>query len=463
MEQYDLAVIGGGPGGYAAAIRAAKLGGKVALVEARELGGTCLNRGCIPSKTLLRHAEVIEQIQKAKQWGIETGELSLSLEKMMKRKNQIIKRLRTGIAALLKAGKIDHYSGQGTVHPERTVSIQATEDDSAPSQIKANNIILATGSVPLIPPIAGIEQSNVHTSDTIFDIATIPETMTIVGGGFIGVEFACIFSALGVKVTVVEMADRIIPMEDEDAARVLTKALQKKGVRVLTSAMVEEISTAEEGKRVTVQAADGKREEIVSEEVLVATARKPNVSGLEKLQLQMDKSYVVVNDRMQTSHPGVYAIGDLIGGWQLAHVAVAEGHVAAENAMGQKQSVDYTVVPRVIYTSPEIASVGMTEAEAKRKGYDIKVQKVDFIGNGKALTMDEKDGFTKIIADKKYGQILGVVMAGAHVTEMISEASAFILLEGTTDELAKMIHPHPTLSEAMFEGAAAWLGKGVHY
>lgn len=460
MEQYDLVVVGGGPGGYAAAIRAAKLGGKVALVEARELGGTCLNRGCIPSKTLLRHAEVIEHIKKAKQWGIETGELRLSLDRMMKRKDQVIKRLRTGIAALLKAGKIDQYEGLGTVDPDRTVTIQS---DINLQRIKGGNIILATGSVPFIPPISGIEQSNVHTSDTIFDLSAIPETMTIIGGGFIGVEFACIFAALGVKVTVVEMADRIIPMEDEDAARVLAKALQKKGVKVLTSAKVEKISAVERRKHVTVRMEGDKQEGIVSEEVLVATARKPNMNGLEKLQLKMDEQYVAVDKHMQTNYPGIYAIGDLIGGWQLAHVAVAEGHVAAENAMGHEQNVDYTVVPRVIYTSPEIASVGMTEVEAKRQGYDIKVQKVDFIGNGKALTMDEKDGFTKIIADKKYGQILGVVMTGAHVTEMISEASAFILLEGTTDELATMIHPHPTLSESMFEGAAAWIGKGVHY
>jgi dihydrolipoamide dehydrogenase len=458
-RKYDVVIIGGGPGGYVAAIRASKLGCSVALVEADQLGGTCLNRGCIPSKTLLRHAEVIEQIEQARSWGIETGEIRFSLEKIMARKDQVIKRLRTGISSLLKAGKIELYQGLGKVQADRTVIVQMGEQTE---EIKAEKVILATGSVPFVPAITGIEEVAIYTSDTIFDIQHIPRSIAIIGGGIIGVEFACILASLKVEVTIIEMAETIVPNESPDVTAVLQNAMKKRGIKILTNTKVQSVAQGEREKLITVQTQAGDVEVIAAEEILVAVGRKPNLSALLDLGLKMNGPYVWVDRRMETSISGIYAVGDLIGGWQLAHVASAEGLVAAANAAGIHEEIDYRVVPRCVYTRPEIASVGLSEDEAKKRGYAVKVETYHYAGNGKALAMDDKEGFVKIIADQKHGEILGVVMVGPHATEMISEASAFIYLEGTVEELGKMIHPHPTVSESIYEAAAAWLGKGVH-
>lgn len=460
MNEYEVVVLGGGPGGYVAAIRAAKLGKKVALIEARELGGTCLNRGCIPSKTLLRHAEVIENIEKAKSWGIETGPMTFSLSKMLARKDAVIQQLRNGIAYLLKQGKIEIYNGMGKVLPDQSIAIQLEDKEEV---IRGENIILATGSRPVVPPIAGIEDAAYFTSDTIFDIEKIPDSMVIVGGGIIGVELACIFASLDVPVNIIEMSDRVVPSEEPEASKALAKSLKKKGISVLTSTKVVNIEQQNGGQLVHVETANGKKEVLETEAILMAVGRAPNTSAFAELGLEMNGHFVKVDGRMATSVPAVYAVGDVIGGWQLAHVASAEGLVAASNAAGEKQTIDYTVVPRCVYTSPEIASVGITEEEAKRQGIDYKVVKIDHAGNGKALAQDEKEGFTKLIAGTKYGEILGVLMVGPHVTEMIAEPSAFIHLEGTVDELASMIHAHPTVSESLYEAAASWIGKGVHH
>ncbi|WP_027415952.1 dihydrolipoyl dehydrogenase [Aneurinibacillus terranovensis] len=458
MKSYNVVVVGGGPGGYVAAIRAAKEGQTVALIEADHVGGTCLNRGCIPSKTLLRHAEVIEDIKAAENWGIHAGELTLSLDKMMARKDQVIKRLRTGIISLLKAGKVDVYQGVGTVQPDKTIMISANENQV----IKAHSIILATGSVPFVPSINGMGEVSYHTSDTIFAIKEIPESIVIVGGGFIGVEFACIFQSLGTKVTVIEMADRLLPNEDPDASAALRKALQKKNITLLTRTTVASIGFGKNGKVVHVTDHAGNRDELICSEILMAVGRRPNLSGIADLRLKMTGPFVEVNDYLETSIKGIYAVGDLIGGSQLAHTASAEGSVAALNASGQRIAMNYKVIPRCVYTQPEIASVGLTEEEARKKGYQVKVSMYHHVGNGKALAIDRKDGFTKIIAEEKYGEILGAVLVGPHVTEMISTPAAFMHLEGTIDELASMIYPHPTVSETIMEAAASWLGKGIH-
>ncbi len=460
MKTYNLVVIGGGPGGYVAAIRAAKLGLSVALIEKSELGGTCLNRGCIPSKTLLRHSEVIESIKHAKSWGIETGEVSFSLEKMIKRKDQVIKRLRTGISSLIKAGNIEHYNGFGEVTTNENILV--TMSDNNKYELKAEKMILATGSEPFVPQILGIDEVEVYTSDTIFDITEIPNSLLIIGGGIIGLEFASIFLSLNVDVTVVELDDRIVPNEDKEATEVLHKSLKKKGVTILTSAKVKQLSEQNKVKIASIEFNNGETKELTCDDVLVAVGRKPCLSGIEGLGLNMNGPFVAVNDRLQTNIPNIFAVGDVIGGWQLAHVASAEGLVAAANVANENESIDYKVVPRCIYTSPEIASVGLTEDEAREKGFEVKTETHHNMGNGKALAMDEKEGFIKIIAEKTYGEILGVVMVGPHVTEMISEASAFIYLEGTVDEMAKMIHPHPSLAEGFFEAASSWLGKGIH-
>lgn len=458
MKSFDVAVIGGGPGGYVAALRAAKEGRRVALVEADQLGGTCLNRGCIPSKTLLRHADVIEEIRQAKAWGIETGDVQLSLEKMMARKDQVIQRLRAGIAALLKAGKVTVYNGRGVVRPDKTIAIDGAE----PETIQASSIILATGSMPFVPPIAGLDQVPYHTSDTIFSLTEIPQSVAIIGGGVIGVEFARIFASLGSAVSIVEMAPRLVPNEDPDAAAALAKALQKRGVSLLTDARVE--SAAQRDGRIVLEVsrAGGEKSQLATDTLLVSVGRKPNLSGIDQLGLTMDGPFVRVNEYLETNIPGIYAIGDLIGGWQLAHVASAEGLTAARNACGERVRMDYKAVPRCIYTHPEVASVGLSEAEAKAQGYAVKTAVYPLPQLGKMMAMDERDGFVKVIAEEKYGEILGVVMVGPHVTEMISTATAYLHLEGTMEELAGMIFPHPTVSEGLLEAAASWLGKGIH-
>lgn len=460
MKTYEVVVIGGGPSGYVAAIRAAKLGRTVALVEARELGGTCLNRGCIPSKTLLRHAEVIDSIEKAKSWGIETGPVKVTLSKMMERKDQVIQTLRNGIGHLMKQGKIDVLNGYGEVEPDGIVRV---DQNGSEETIKGDKLILATGSKPIVPPIPGLEEGRFQTSDTIFGITELPESLVIVGGGIIGVEFACIFAALGVPVTIVEMGSRIVPSEDPQAAKVLAKSLKKKGISILTATKVTAVEQGENGQTVHVESEKGQSGVLDTGMVLLSVGRSPNLSAFDSLKLEMNGPFVKVDEHMATSLPNVYAAGDLVGNWQLAHVASAEGLVAAANAAGEEETIDYHVVPRCVYTSPEIASVGMTEEEAEQKGISFKVVKIDHAGNGKALTLDEKEGFTKLIADTTYGEILGVSMVGFHVTEMIAEPSAFMRLEGTVDELATMIHAHPTVTEALYEAAASWLGKGVHY
>ena len=460
MENFDVAVIGGGPGGYVAAIRASQLGQTVVLIEMDQLGGTCLNRGCIPSKTLLRHAEVIEQIKLAKSWGIETGDITFSFEKMMKRKDHVIQGLRSGIASLLQKGTITHIVGKADVDEKKNIYIKTNIDEEL--IIHAKKVIVATGSKPFVPSIIGIEGIEYHTSDTIFDLTDIPKSIAIIGGGVIGVEFASIFASLNVEVTLIEMESRLIQGEDQDASKLLHQALKRNQIRVLTNRKVQSVGQSGNEKQISIQSTDGSIEDILCDEVLVAVGRKPNLSAIEKLSLEKNGPFVSVNDYMETSVSGIYAVGDIVGGWQLAHVASAEGITAAENVAGGSEKINYSVVPRCIYTSPEIASVGLSEDQASRENIRYRVEKYNLAGNGKAITADETDGFVKLIVEEKYGEILGVVMAGRHVTEMISQASAFIHLEGTVEELAKMIQPHPSLSETMLEAANSWLGRGIH-
>jgi dihydrolipoamide dehydrogenase len=459
MTSYDVVIVGGGPGGYVAALRAAKNGKKTALVEADFLGGTCLNRGCIPSKTLLKHAEIIEGIEKAQNWGIKTENLSLSLTEMFARKDQVIATLRSGIEHLLNAGKIDVYKGYGTIHDDKKVTVQLENESQ---QISGEKIIIATGSQPVVPPIDGLENVSYHTTDTIFGITEIPQSIVIVGGGVIGVEFANIFSSLNTEVTIVELGERIIPTEDEDASKELLKSLKKKGIKVLTKHQVKSINESNSGKIVNVTSDKGKFDSITTDEILMAVGRKPNLSAVSELNLKMNGRHIAVDDYYETSKKDYFAVGDVIGGLQLAHVASAEGLKAVENLDEKKEKMNYKVMPRCIYTNPQVASVGLSEAELKDKGIKYKVNKYSFSGNGKALTVGETEGFSKVMIDEKYGEILGVVMVGTHVTEMISQSSAYMYLEGTVDELAQMVQPHPSLSEVLMESANSLIGKGIH-
>lgn len=456
MKNYEVVVIGAGPGGYVAAEEAAKYCKSVAIIENKNLGGTCLNSGCIPSKTLLRHSEVIELMENAKNWGIEFEKVTLSFEKMMNRKTKVIEQLRNGILGLLKHANVDIYHGTAMVHSNRQITI---DSETKSEVISADKIIIATGSKPSIPPIKGIDNVSFHTSNTIFEIERLPTSVVIVGGGVIGVEFACIFSALNVEVTIIEMGEQLLATEDVEAASLITKKLKKSEVNIITSARVQEISEHHNRKVIRVETINGVQMSFESEELLFATGRAPNLSAVAKLNLMKNGPFIAVNRQMETSIPNIYAVGDVIGGWQLAHVASAEGIVAASNASGNFKETDYKAVPRCIYSSPEIASVGLSEKEAKEKRGSILVETFPLTSSGKALAMDERTGFIKLIADQAYGEILGVIMVGPHVTEMISEASSFIYLEGTVDELASLIHPHPTLSEGIWEVARNWLTK----
>lgn len=460
MISYDLIVIGGGPGGYVAAIRAAKDGKKTAIVEADQFGGTCLNRGCIPSKTLLKHAEVIEQIEKAKEWGIHTSETTFDVAKMIERKNNVISTLQQGIRSLLRAANVEVYHGFGKVYPKKRVVV---EQKGTATELKAKNIIIATGSRPIVPDIPGLDSVSYHTTDTIFDLENIPESLVIIGGGVIGVEMAEIFSSLRTKVTVIERSERIIPMEDETAANALAKALKKKGVTFLCGHEVMEFERGRSGRtKVIVVNRDKERTTIETDEVLIAIGRQPNLDAIEHLNLTMNGPFIQVDDYLETSERGVFAVGDVIGNWQLAHVASSEGLTAVGNLNGPKQKMDYSVIPRCIYTSPQVACVGMTEEEMKKRKLKYKVHQFNFLANGMALANGETDGFAKIMIDETYGEILGVVMVGANVTEIIGQASAFMYLEGTVDELAAMVQPHPSRSEALMESANSLIGKGIH-
>lgn len=458
MKEYDVGILGGGPGGYVAAIRAAKSGFSVAIIEGDELGGTCLNRGCIPSKTLLKHAELINQFKNSSELGIETDNITLNLSKMLDRKNKVIKQLNNGIKELMRQNKIDVYKGFGNVKDASKIEIKAKEEKT----IKAKNIILATGSEVLIPDIPGIKDVNIHTSDTIFDLQEIPEQLIIVGGGVIGLEIACIFNSFGTEVQIVEMTERIMSAEDKDATDVLQEELENIGV---TFHVNTEVTHFEKSINDTVVHIN-KKGEILSlntTDVLISVGRKPNKTGLEELPIEFDCGFVKVDENLQTTMPNVYAIGDVIGGYQLAHAASNEGVRVIKHIEKVEKNHIKPLIPRCVYTFPEVASVGMSEEEAIKAGYRVKVKKVDLVRNGKAIASNETKGFMKIISEERYNEILGVVMVGNHVTEMISQATAFMHLEGTVEEIEEMVLPHPTISEAMYEAANSYLEKGIHY
>jgi dihydrolipoamide dehydrogenase len=457
MKKFDVAIIGGGPGGYVAAIHAAKSGLSVALVEGRELGGTCLNRGCIPSKTLLKHAEVINQIKEAKNYGITVGDFTYSIEEIVKRKNQVISQLQNGIKGLLRQNKITVFQGYGTVATDKKITIDLK---NGKEEVHAEKVILANGSQPFVPEIPGLDTISYHTSDTIFDITEVPKRLVIMGGGVIGLEIACVFNSLGTSVEIIEMAERIIPAEDPDATAFLTKELVEKGITIHTSTKITGFKRGES----TIVEIDkgGEKASLETDSVLVSVGRVPNLTGIADLGLVLDGRYVKVDQKMQTSVDGIFAIGDLIGGFQLAHAASAEGIQVVNYILGESTQKE-NAIPRCVYTFPEIASVGLTEEQARTKGFKVRTKKIDLAGNGKAIAAGENKGFMKLIADEKYGEILGVVMVGSHVTEMISQATSFMHLEGTVEEISSMTFPHPTMSEALFEGAAAWMGSGIHY
>ena len=449
MKEFDLIIIGAGPGGYVPSIRAAQLGKKVAIVEKKKMGGACLNVGCIPSKTLLKHAEMVEEIKKANSWGIETGELSINFSKLMKRKDQVVQSLTSGVEHLLQTNKITLFQGEASVTENLIVSIG---DD----KIKGRDILLATGSKPFIPPIKGLDQVDYLTTDSFFDLQELPKAMVIIGGGVISVELAFAMAPLGTKVTIVEVAPDLLLTEDVDARKIIKKELKRKNIQTIVNADIREV------KKDRVILAD---QEISYDTLLVATGRTPNIELVQDLKIKMDDTnkFVAVNEYYETSKKHVYAVGDLIGGYQLAHAASAEGLVAVHAMNGESpQPLDQTEIPRCVYTHPEIASFGLSEEQAKNAHYDVSVTTSPLSGNGKAIAMGETEGFIKIISDHTYQEILGAVIVGAHATELIGEILAVKHSEGTMNELASLIHAHPAVAEAIGESANALFKQAIH-
>lgn len=451
---YQVVVLGGGPGGYVAAIRAAQCGLKIALVEKDSLGGTCLNRGCIPTKALLRSAEVFETIKKAKEFGVEAGTVKSDSKAVFARKDKIVKQLVGGIRGLVQANKIDLHTGLGTVVTPHEIKIGA-------KTITTDKLIIATGSKPFIPPIPGADNAGVISSNEALELGEFPASMVIIGGGVIGLEFAYLMQTFGTKVTVIEMLPKILPMADREVVDVLVGSLKKAGVTFYTNAKVMKISKAATGLAVEYEL-NGALQTVEGEKVLVSTGRAVCTEGIEALGLHERKG-IPVNAHMESSIPGVYAIGDISGGIQLAHVASAQGIVAAENAAGMNSEYHGDIIPSCIYTSPEVAWVGLNEEEAKEKYGELTIGKFPFKASGKAMAYGEVEGFVKIICDKKYGEVLGLHIVGPHATDLVSEGVLAKSMEATLEEIAHAIHPHPTLSEAVMEAAHVAMGQGIHW
>ncbi len=459
---YDVAVIGSGPGGYVSAIRAAQLGAKVAIVEKQYLGGTCLNVGCIPSKAMLHIAEVLHNMSSLGELGINLPQPpTFDMKQGVVFKDKVVKRMTGGVGVLMKGNNIDVFDGLGAVDASRSVTV--TKNDDSQEQFDAGKIILATGSVPLVPPFPGIDGRNIMNSDTCWNLPDTPKSLICVGGGVIGVELACMFSALGSQVTILEMLPDILAPVDEEVRKLLVRILSRRGIKIVTGAKVESIADEGDEKKVTASTEKG-QESYTGEYVLIAVSRRANTSGLEQLMeqgLDNDRGRVRVNEKMETNLPGIYAIGDLVHGAGLAHVASTEGEIAADNATGHQAAMDYNVVPNPIYTFPEIAFVGLTEAEAKAKYPEARVDRFPWSANGKAVAINETDGFTKVIIGK-YGEILGAHIIGPDATNLISEYSVAMRGELTVDEVAETIHPHPTLSEGLREAVLAAEGRPIH-
>jgi dihydrolipoamide dehydrogenase len=471
-HEYDLVILGGGTGGYVAAIRAAQLGLKTAVVEKGKLGGTCLHKGCIPSKALLRSAEVYATTKRGDEFGVVASDVKLDFAKVQERKNKIISQLHAGVQSLMKKGKIDVYEGTGRILGPSifspmpgTISVEMNNGEEN-EMLVPKNVIIATGSRPRTLPGLNIDGEYVLSSDEALELETLPSSIIIVGGGVIGIEWASMLSDFGVEVTVVEYADRIVPTEDQEISKEMQRLMKKKGVTIVTNAKVLPETLVKGDGQVQISAeVKGEQKQFTAEKLLVSVGRQANVEGigLENTDIVVEKGFIKVNEFFQTKESHIYAIGDVIGGLQLAHVASHEGIIAVEHIAGENPDpMDYTLVSKCIYSNPEIASVGLTEQEAKEKGHNVKVGKFSFRAIGKALVFGESDGFVKIVADKDTDDILGVHMIGPHVTDMISEAGLARVLDATPWEVAHTIHPHPTLSEAIGEAALAVDGKAIH-
>lgn len=458
-----IAILGGGPAGYVAAIRAAQLGAEVTLVEAGSLGGTCLNVGCIPTKCLIHNAKELQKMKRAiKENLINSALPQPNFQKIMDRKSEVVRVLVQGLTQLLAAKKVKIISGNGRLEPDKTITVSRA--DGTKTVIKADAVIVCTGSEPSSPRSMSTDGEWSITSKEALSLKEIPRKLVIIGGGIIGVEFAYIYGQLGSTVALIEQEQCLIPQEDPDAGKVLTGSLKRAGIAVELASTVTHMDRSE--KLVRYKNSRGEEVSVTADCVLIATGRKPCLVGLEKVAgsvLEMHKGAIAVSKYLETSLAGVYAAGDVTGLWQLAHAAFEQGTVAAENAvLGNHKIADLAHVPRCIYTNPEIASVGISEREAKGRYDDVVIGRFPLRANGKALADAAEEGFAKVVARRKYGQVLGVSIVGENAGDLIGQAVLALQLEATLDEMAKIIAPHPTISESLKEAALGAMGRAVH-
>ncbi len=464
MKEYDVLVIGAGPGGYVAAIRSAQLGLKTAIVEKRFLGGVCLNIGCIPSKALLKNADVAHTLrERGKEFGFSFDNLELDYSVAFSRSRKVSDRLVRGVKFLMKKNEIDVHMGTAKLTAKDRVEV--TPEEGEKETLNAKNIIIATGAHTFTIPGIDLDGEKVIDYETAILRKELPESVVIMGGGAIGVEFATIWNAYGVDVTIVEMLDNLLPLEDPKVGQELAKAYEKRGIKVMTKTKVQSVKTSKKGTTVIVETEDGE-ETLEAELTLVAIGFRPNSKGLglEDVGVSLsDKGNIEIDDRMATNVDGIWAIGDVTGKLLLAHVAMKMGVIAAENIAGvDTVTLDYDMMPRATYCHPQTASFGYTEAQAKEKGYDVSVGEFPFQANGKALGLGDYQGFVKIVSDKKYGEVLGAQMIGPDVSELLPELTLAQRWELTTHEIAHNVHAHPTLTEALMEAAEGAMGEAIH-
>ena len=462
MAQYDVVIVGSGPGGYVTAIRASQLGLKVAVIEKENLGGICLNWGCIPTKALLKSAQVFQYIQHAADYGITVEKADADFNAVIKRSRGVADGMSKGVQFLMKKNKIDVIDGFGKIKPGKKVEVTAA--DGSTSIVEGKNIIIATGARARELPNVPLDGEKVIEYRKAMSLENQPKSLLVIGSGAIGVEFAYVYASMGTKVTIVEFMPRIVPVEDEDVSKELAKQYKKMGIEIMTNASVEKVDTSGKTCKSTIKTADG--EQVIETEIVLSAAGiTANIEGigLEDVGIATDRGKILVNEYYETNMPGYYAIGDVVPGQALAHVASAEGIICVEKIAGHHpQPLDYNNIPGCTYCSPEIASVGYTEAKAKEAGYEIKVGKFPFSASGKAKAGGVPEGFVKVIFDAKYGEWLGCHMIGANVTEMIAEAVVARKLETTGMDIVKSVHPHPTMSEAIMEAAAAAYDEVIH-
>ena len=459
MADYDLVVLGAGPGGYVAAIRAGQLGMKTALVERDEVGGICLNWGCIPSKALLRNAEVLDLVRKAHEFGISFDNLQYDFGAAVDRSRKVVKRLTGGVELLLKKNKVEVVRGEGALKDAGTVAVAGSDQT-----LRAANVVVATGARERELPSLPVDRKVVITSREALERKDVPARVVIVGAGATGAEFAHLYRTYGAEVTLVELLPRLLPQEDEEISRHLERAFKTQGIEAITEASVQSVSVNGAEARVSVSKGG---EDIVLEcdRVLAAVGIQGNVEGvgLEEAEVETDRGFIVVDEDMRTSVPGVFAIGDVTGKMPLAHVASAQGVTVVESIAGlSPPPLDYNLMPRAVYCKPQVASLGLTEAQAREQGFAVKVGKFPMMASGKALALGETEGMVKLVVDSEVGEVIGAHMIGSDVTELLGELAMTRLLEGTTAELGWLVHPHPTISEVVKEAALASESRAIH-